>query len=389
MFHKRLMLFAAAAVFLATSSGFAGAANLDFKIKLPKRSELTPVQRLNREGVEAIRKHNYDKAEALFYKAYLYDAADPFTLNNLGYVSELRGNLKRAQRFYALAAEQNCTASIDLSNAKQLEGKPMKYAFSDLKNVPMQVNQLNVEAIHLLSQGRNFEADQVLRKALKLNPKNAFTLNNLGVAEEATGDFQGALKNYDLAASAHSTEPVVVTLDRSWRGKPVSEMAAASAQNLRTRIQAENRGQQMAAMLAIRGVHSLNSNDWTAAKKDFLNAYSADPTSAFSLNNLGYIAEKSGDIETAKFYYSKAQRAGGSNLRVGWATEQSAVGKPLDAVAGQSGNSVGREIEVFSQAAHKRTGPVQLIPRGGAQLNPNPPAKTSPAPPEQGKPQPQ
>jgi Flp pilus assembly protein TadD len=389
MFHKRLMLFAAAAVFLATSSGFAGAANLNFKLKLPKRSELTPVQRLNREGVEAIRKHNYDKAEALFYKAYLYDAADPFTLNNLGYVSELRGNLKRAQRFYALAAEQNSTASIDLSNAKQLEGKPMKYAFSDLKDVPMQVNQLNVEAIHLLSQGRNFEADQVLRKALKLNPKNAFTLNNLGVAEEATGDFQGALKNYDLAARAGSSEPVVVTLDRSWRGKPVSEMAAASARALRTRIQAENRGQQEAAMLAIRGVHSLNSNDWTAAKKDFLNAYSADPTSAFSLNNLGYIAEKSGDVETAQFYYSKAQRAGGSNLRVGWATEQSAVGKPLDAVAGQSGNNVGREIDVFSQAAHKRTGPVQLIPRGGAQMNPNPPAKTSPASPEQGKPQPQ
>ena len=31
----------------------------DLKINIPKRSHLTPVQRLNREGVEAVRKHNY------------------------------------------------------------------------------------------------------------------------------------------------------------------------------------------------------------------------------------------------------------------------------------------------------------------------------------------
>ena len=44
----------------------------DLKITIPKRSKLTPVQRLNREGVEAIRKHNYSKAEQSFYKATAY-----------------------------------------------------------------------------------------------------------------------------------------------------------------------------------------------------------------------------------------------------------------------------------------------------------------------------
>jgi hypothetical protein len=63
----------------------------DLKITLPKSSHLTPVQRLNQEGVEEIRKHAYEKAETLFYKAYLLDPDDPFTLNNLGYVSELQG----------------------------------------------------------------------------------------------------------------------------------------------------------------------------------------------------------------------------------------------------------------------------------------------------------
>src|ERR1041385_8553843 len=62
----------------------------DLKINIPRSGKLTPVQRLNREGVEAVRKHNYSKAERLFYKAYLFDPDDSFTLNNLGYIAEIQ-----------------------------------------------------------------------------------------------------------------------------------------------------------------------------------------------------------------------------------------------------------------------------------------------------------
>ncbi|MHB1858453.1 MAG: tetratricopeptide repeat protein, partial [Acidobacteriaceae bacterium] len=85
MFATRLGLLAALAVI--TGSGFPHAWAKDLRITVPKHSHLTPVQRLNREGVEAVRKHEYEKAEAMFYRAYLYDASDPFTLNNLGYIS--------------------------------------------------------------------------------------------------------------------------------------------------------------------------------------------------------------------------------------------------------------------------------------------------------------
>src|SRR5437763_13365546 len=73
------------------------------RITLPRRSHLTPVQRFNREGVQAIEKHDYERAGTLFYKAYLYDPSDPFTLNNLGYVAELQGEIDRARSFYDLA----------------------------------------------------------------------------------------------------------------------------------------------------------------------------------------------------------------------------------------------------------------------------------------------
>src|SRR6202047_3754021 len=119
---------------LASLIGFSVGGNLpqaagrDLKITVPNRSQLTPVQRLNREGVEAIRKHNYEKAESLFYKAYLFDPADPFTLNNLGYISELQGQLGRAQKLYGLASEQATDAAIDRTSAEQLKGKPMRDA---------------------------------------------------------------------------------------------------------------------------------------------------------------------------------------------------------------------------------------------------------------------
>ena len=84
----------------------AAAQAAELKLSVPRRSHLTPVQKLNREGVDAVRKHDNRKAEALFYKAYLLDPDDPFTLNNLGYVAELEGQVDRAQQFYALATKQ-------------------------------------------------------------------------------------------------------------------------------------------------------------------------------------------------------------------------------------------------------------------------------------------
>ena len=315
MFATQLRLLAVIAVI--TGAGLHNAWAEDLRITLPKHSELTPVQRLNREGVDAIRKQKYDKAEAIFYKAYLYDPADPFTLNNLGYISELQGQVDRAQKFYALAAEQGSNAYIDRSNAKQLEGKPMMYALGTLKDGPMHVNRMNFEAVQMLAENRNSEADRLLQQALSLDPQNIFTLNNLGVAKEAVGDYEDALKYYTAAAASRSTEPIVVTLNRSWRGKPVTEMAAESARRLQKRMQSADDTRARAAMLTVRGVSAVNRNDWRVARQYFLQAYSLDPYSAFSLNNLGYVSERDGDLETAEFFYARAQKADNANARIG------------------------------------------------------------------------
>lgn len=347
----------------------------DIRISIPRHSELTPVQRLNREGVEAVKKHEYEKAEAIFYKAYLYDPGDPFTLNNLGYISELQGQLDQAQKFYALAAKQGCTALVDVSSAKSLVGKPMTYALNNIENTPMRVNRMNIQAIDLLSQNRTFEAGDLLRKALKLQPRDPFTLNNLAVADEATGDYDDALKYYNRAAELQSSEPIVVSSRRSLRGESISKAAAQSALDLQKKIQSMSPAQVQAMAFTYRGVSAVNRNDWNAAKQDFLQAYKLDPTDAFALNNVGYVAEKNGDIETAQFFYSRARAAQGSAAPVGLATRSLEQGQPLFAVAADSDHAIDRVLSREQQTRREtETGPIELIPRGGQSPSNNQPS---------------
>ena len=348
------------------------------KITLPRRSQLTPVQRLNREGVEAVRKHDYEKAGALFYKAYLYDPADPFTLNNLGYVSELQGQMERARRFYDLAAKQSSNADIDRSNAKDLEGKPMRAALDGLEDLPMRVNRMNMDAMQLLADNRGFEATGILKAALSLDPRNPFTLNNLGVANEAIGDYDNALKYYNQAAGQHSLEPVVVTPSEAWRGQPVSKMALESARRLQKKIRSMDPADARSLVFTVRGVAAVNQNDWASARQDFLKAFSLNPRSAFSLNNRGYVAERDGDLETAQFFYEKARKADDSGARVGLATQSIAEGKDLFTVATDSNQKVDSALEQYSQQRRRETGPIELTPRGGAQPEPRQPSTNIP-----------
>ncbi|MGA7216737.1 MAG: tetratricopeptide repeat protein [Candidatus Sulfotelmatobacter sp.] len=344
---------------LAAAVGVAPRARAgDIKVTIPRRSRLTPVQRLNQEGVEAIRKHNYEKAETLFYKAYLLDPDDPFTLNNVGYVSELQGQVDRALRFYELAGQEPTDAVIAHASSRAVEGRSIKEALA-VPDEPLQINHRNVEAVRLLSQGRAPEADLMLQQLLKRDPRNVFTLNNLGVAKEMEGETDDALRYYDDAAATGSDARAVVTLSRSWRGKPLSEMAAQNAKGLRARLEKNNREVDLAE-LNVRGVSALNRNDLSAAEQDFRKAYALDPNNAFAINNIGYLSEIEGDRETAEFFYDKAREQAGPKATVGLATRRSAEGLKLSQVATGSDQKVEAKVAEEQSALRKEHPPIVL-----------------------------
>lgn len=128
-------------------------------------------------------------------------------------------------------------------------------------------------------------------------------------------------------------------------------------------------------MYSLRGVFAANENDLKTAREDFLQAFAIDPSSAFSLNNRGYVAEMDGDLETAQFFYEKALRADDAGVRVGLSTERSAEGKSLLSTATDSNGKVDAELDKYSEERRRQTGQVELIPRGGA---PNPGSEMTP-----------
>jgi Flp pilus assembly protein TadD len=331
----------------------------DIKITIPRRSIVTPVQRLNREGVEAVRKHNLKKAEELFYKAYLFDPDDSFTLNNLGYISELQGQIDRAERFYALAAEEPSDAVVDRASAREAQGRLMKDAVAVVTG-PIQTNHANVEAVRLLAQGRAAEADVLLEAALKNDPHNLYTLNNLGAAKEMEGEQEEALRLFDEASNGAPGVTAVVTVDRSWRGRPVSKMAQENAKALRDHLARRQDVTEQVAELNLRGVSAVNRNDLRSAEADFRKAYALDPNNAFAMNNIGYVAELGDDRETAEFFYERARQSIGASTTVGVATRSTAEGKKLNSVADSNDTEVEAKVTQQRNALRQENEPVVL-----------------------------
>jgi Flp pilus assembly protein TadD len=352
------------------------------RIRLPKHSEPTPVQKLNQDGVKALKQHHLEKAEKLFYRAYLIDPDDPFTLNNLGYVSELRGKVDRAQRYYELAAKENNSETyIAAASSRNIEGRKLSEVTTRYGSLELRVNRGNLQAMTLLQQGRNQEAEDVLRETLKLEPRNPFTLNNLGFAMEGQGDLETALRYYSEASFSHSSEPVVVALDPHWRGKPISEIAAGNAAAVRTRLTAELSAQDKAARLNAEGVAAINHNQQEKALGYFEQAYKLDPYNAFSLNNMGYLAEARKDQETANEFYSLARRAPDAGAPVSIASHHEMVGEAVGSVAGSNADASEANLQAVAESKRRSQAPIVLRRRDNTPVTTPRPQQQVPKPP--------
>jgi Flp pilus assembly protein TadD len=351
------------------------------RIPLPKKSKYTPVQQLNRDGVNALQKHDIDKAKRLFYKAYLIDPDDPFTLNNLGYVAELEGDLDRAQRYYDQAKANTSEAVIDKATSKQVEGKVVAKVAGDVSGQAVNANQLNSEAVRLLNDDRAPEADLILQQALKLAPNNAFTLNNMGFAKEKQGDLEQAIKYYQRAANTGSDDRIVVTANKDWRGRAISEVAARNARAASEQLAKSGDLENRVARLNLQGVSAMNRNDRKAAREDFERAYKLDGRNSFAINNMGYLSELDGDKETAQTYYEQAQRAEHANARVAVSTRAEVEGHEMRQVAEQSTTLVESSIEAKAEARRRSGERPTLRTRDNRPVENRPaPAGNNPAP---------
>jgi Flp pilus assembly protein TadD len=353
---------------------------VDFRLSLPKGSRATPVQHLNREGVRELKRGHIKKAKEHFVKAYLLDPDDPFTLNNLGYIAELEGDVDRALKYYQLAASNSTEAVIDDASRKGLKGQPVSMAFQSSKSSDYPGNKANFQAMTLLQKDRVFEAEMVLKNAIRTDPKNPFLLDSLGYVMESEGDLQSALQYYSEAASQNSEERVLLTPLKKWRGKTITEIANRNAESVREAMAKGEDTETQVSRLNMRGVSALNHNDSTDAQKFFSDAYQLDPQNAFTLNNLGYMDELSGDRETAEMHYEAARRGRQANERITYATRSDAEGRKVGPFAETNQDAVDSTLRAIQQSKRRVRRPIQLMVRdNGAASTPSTEPKPKPS----------
>lgn len=84
------------------------------------------VARLNLQGVSAMNRNDRKTARAAFEKAYKLDPTNAFTINNMGFLSELEGDKETAQGYYDQArTASRANARVATSTRPEAEGRPV------------------------------------------------------------------------------------------------------------------------------------------------------------------------------------------------------------------------------------------------------------------------
>jgi len=164
-----------------------------------------------------------------------------------------------------------------------------------------------------------------------------------------------------------------------WRGRPISEVAAANAAAVSEQIARGEGVEAATARLNLRGVAALNDNNPSAAREFFLEAYQRDAQNAFTLNNLGYVAELAGDRESAQMYYEAARSGRDANAKVSYATRRDAEGRKIDSLADDNQVDVEATLNAIQETKRRAGRPIELKRRDGAPVSSE--QDTTPVPP--------
>src|SRR5205809_2021213 len=143
-----------------------------------------------------------------------------------------------------------------------------------------------------------------------------------------------------------------------------SDLALSSApSSVRHRLETEEGAEDKVARLNLQGVSALNHNDPKSARQYFREAYKLDPKNAFTLNNMGYIAELEGDQETAQDFYEQARVASGATRRATLTTRHEMQGLPLGQIARSNDEGSQANLETLREARLRQGGPIELKTR--------------------------
>jgi hypothetical protein len=168
----------------------------------------------------------------------------------MGFVMESEGDLQSALKYYSAAASLRSNDVILVSPNVKWRGKPISEVASDNakavsrtiakgEDLQAQVARLNLRGVAALNHNDPQAAKGFFQQAYKLDPNNAFSLNNMGYVSELEGDRETAETYYaDARAAADRNSVVTYASRRDAEGQPVGSVAQQNENDTESAIQA-------------------------------------------------------------------------------------------------------------------------------------------------------
>ena len=174
-------------------------------------------------------------------------------MNNLGFAKEQEGELEAALSYYNQSANLHSQEPVIVTVHDSWRGQPISQVAGDNasevrklmrrernEDRSTRVARLNLQGVSALNRNDRRSARDYFQQAYKLDPKNAFTLNNMGYLSELDGDRETAQFYYDKAQSANrANDRVGVATRKDAEGRRLANVADSSDQLVEQRMRAE------------------------------------------------------------------------------------------------------------------------------------------------------
>lgn len=245
---------------------YAGKSELLFGTALP----VTTAEEAIARAQGALAKGDLDRALFEYIRALDVDPGNAEALNRIGAIHVRKGSDELAEKAYRMA----------------LEGNP-------------NLEEAQVGLGSLLMRDRNYaEARQHLEAAVRLNARSAAALNALGVLDDLQRRYQAAQARYQQALAISPDKRVYNNLGYSrylsadWKGA-----ATAFQKALLQDPDYERAWRNLALVRARQGRY-----------EDAIDAISRVESLPKAYNDIGYLAMLDGDLESAEYLLTDAQR---------------------------------------------------------------------------------
>lgn len=232
------------------------------------------------EGISLFNAGKYTDAISSFSRVITTDSPRKFKNKAL---------LGRAQAY--LVIKQPALAIQDL--------KKIKYTSAEKEEQSKKVLVLGVSFIQL----KNYDlAIKWLTDSIKLAPNQASAYSNRAVAYQSKGNLQAASQDLQLSLKLNPTSSTIYNLAVLEKKKKNYQ----SCYNLLSKL--EKSEQTYPGIFLQKGLCASKLNKTDQALKDLIKAASLDKSNAFTLENIGLILAKEGEIKAAISYLEKAEQ---------------------------------------------------------------------------------